>query len=78
MRRLDIKHPHAVFGLLQDARVDEAYLERLLPMLPEGVSEIYSHPSTDRFPHEMHALISPRVRALVETLGIRLIRYQDI
>ena len=78
MRDLDIKHPGAVFGLLQDARVDEAYLERLLPMLPPGVSEIYSHPSLDRFRHEMEGLISPRIRALVEKLDIRLIRYQDI
>jgi hopanoid biosynthesis associated protein HpnK len=78
LRRLDIKHTDAVFGLLQDARVDEPYLERLLPRLPAGISEIYSHPSLDRFKHEMEALISPRIRALVESLGIRLIRYQDI
>ncbi|MCI0745195.1 MAG: hopanoid biosynthesis-associated protein HpnK [Verrucomicrobia subdivision 3 bacterium] len=78
LRRLDIKHTDAVFGLLQDARVDESYLERLLPRLPPGVSEIYSHPSLDRFKHEMEALISPRIRALVEELGIRLIRYRDI
>jgi hypothetical protein len=53
-------------------------LERLLPVLPPGVSEIYSHPSLDVFKHEMEALISPRIRALVEKLGIRLIRYQEI
>lgn len=78
LRRLEIKHTDAVFGLLQDARVDERYLECLLPKLPSGISEIYSHPSLDRFKHEMDALISPRIRALVESLGIRLIRYQDI
>lgn len=78
LRRLDIKHTDAVFGLLQDARVDEKYLDCLLPKLPPGVSEIYSHPSLDQFKHEMEALISPRIRALVEKLGIRLIRYQDI
>jgi chitin disaccharide deacetylase len=78
LRRLDIKHTDAVFGLLQDARVDEGYLERLLPALPAGVSEIYSHPSVDVFKHEMEALISSRIRALVEKLGIRLIRYQEI
>lgn len=78
LRKFDIKHTDAVFGLLQDARVDEPYLERLLPKLPAGISEIYSHPSLDRFKHEMDALISPRIRALVESLGIRLIRYQDI
>jgi hypothetical protein len=28
--------------------------------------------------NEMEALISPRIRALAESLNIRLIRYQDI
>jgi hopanoid biosynthesis associated protein HpnK len=78
MRRLDIRHPSAVFGLLQDAEVNEGYLARLLPLLPPGVSEIYSHPSLDRFRHEMEALVSPRIRTLVEQLEIQLIRYQDI
>lgn len=78
LKRMDIKHTDAVFGLLQDARVDEEYLQRLLPKLPFGVSEIYSHPSLDVFKHEMEALISPKIRALAESLGIRLIRYQDL
>jgi chitin disaccharide deacetylase len=78
LKRMDIKHTDAVFGLLQDARVDEDYLQRLLPKLPFGVSEIYSHPSLDVFRHEMEALISPKIRALADSLGIRLIRYQDL
>jgi chitin disaccharide deacetylase len=78
LRRLDIRHTGAVFGLLQDARVDEGYLERLLPALPRGVSEIYSHPSLDVFKHEMDALISPRIKVLVAQLGIQLVRYQDL
>ena len=67
-----------VFGLLQNARVDEAYLVNLLPHLPEGDSELYSHPSLDEFRHEFDALISPRTQALVEKLGIKLIRYRDL
>ncbi|MFN7139693.1 MAG: hopanoid biosynthesis-associated protein HpnK [Limisphaerales bacterium] len=78
LKRMKIRHTGAVFGLLQDANVDERYLQRLLPRLPPGVSEIYSHPSVDRFKHEMEALISPRIRELVNKLGIRLVRYQDI
>jgi chitin disaccharide deacetylase len=78
LKRLEIKHTDAVFGLLQDAQVDERYLERLLPCLPPGISEIYSHPSLDKFKHEMEALISPRIRALVDRLAIKLIRYQDL
>src|SRR5262249_24977842 len=78
IRRHHIRHTHRVFGLLQDARVDEAYVSRLLPLLPEGDCELYSHPSLDDFKHEFDALVSPRVRELVNQLGIRLIRYQDL
>jgi chitin disaccharide deacetylase len=73
-----IRHTENVFGLLQNARVDEAYVAALLSQLPPGDSELYSHPSLDEFRHEFDALVSPRLKALVEKLGIRLIRYQDL
>ena len=73
-----IRHTSKVFGLLQNARVDEVYVSRLLPALPAGDSELYSHPSLDEFKNEFDALISPRVRSLVNDLGIKLIRYQDL
>ena len=78
LRARGLRHTHAVFGLLQNARVDEHYVSRLLPNLPAGDSELYSHPSLDEFKNEFDALISPRVRAGVETLGIKLNRYQDL
>jgi len=73
-----IRHAQITFGLLQDSRVDEDYLLKLLPELPAGDSELYSHPSLDKFKHEFDALVSPRVRELVNQLGIQLIRYQDL
>jgi hopanoid biosynthesis associated protein HpnK len=73
-----IRHTEAVFGLLQNARVDETYVTRLLPQLPAGDSELYSHPSLDEFKNEFDALISPGVREQVRQLGIKLIRYQDL
>lgn len=73
-----IRHTEAVFGLLQNARVDERFIESLLPQLPAGDSELYSHPSLHEFKHELEALISPRVKSLVDGQGIRLIRYQDL
>ena len=73
-----IKHTAAVFGLLQDSQVDEAYLLKLLPELPAGDSELYSHPSLEEFRHELDALISPRVRDEIRRLGVELIRYQDL
>jgi hopanoid biosynthesis associated protein HpnK len=78
LRARDIRHPQNVFGLLQNACVTEAYVEKLLPCLPSGDSELYSHPSLDEFKHEFAALISPRVKALVAQEKIQLIRYQDL
>jgi len=78
IERRGIRHTARVFGLLQNARVDEGFLSRLLPELPRGDSELYSHPSLDEFRNEFEALISPRVRRLVDHLGIKLIRYSDL
>ena len=78
LARLGIRHTDAVFGLLQDGVVDEEYLLRLLPALPRGDSELYSHPSMNHFKHELDALISPRVKDLTRECGINLIRYQDL
>ena len=78
LSRQGIRHTDAVFGLLQNARVDEAYVSRLLPHLPAGDSELYCHPSLDESKHEFDALISPRVRDQIRQLGIQLIRYQDL
>ena len=78
LRRMKIRHTQRIFGLLQNARVNEACLLRLLAILPSGDSELYSHPSLDEGKHELDALISPRVRKRIEELGIQLIRYQDL
>ncbi len=78
LKRSRIRHTGAVFGLLQNARVDETYITKLLPCLPRGDSELYSHPSLDEFRNEFDALISPRVRAEIDTQRIELIRYQDL
>ena len=74
----DLKHTAHVFGLLQNARVNEDYLTRLLPLLPAGDSELYSHPSLDDFKHEFEALISPAVKQLVRDQNIELICYRDL
>src|SRR5207249_4859731 len=78
LRQRGIRHTRAVFGLLQNGRVDETFTLRLLPHLPSGDSELYSHPSLGEFKHEFDALISPRVREQIEKLDIKLIRYQDL
>jgi len=78
LARRGIQHTDAVFGLLQNARVDETYITRLLPRLPAGDSELYCHPSLDESRHEFEALISHHVRDQIRQLGIQLIRYQDL
>jgi chitin disaccharide deacetylase len=78
LRRRNIRHTQQVFGLLQNARVNEDYLLNLLPRLPRGDSELYSHPSLDEFKHEFDALVSTRVKSAVREQGIQLIRYQDL
>ena len=78
LRQRGIRHAQVTFGLLQNARVNEDYVLRLLPELPPGESELYSHPSLDKSKHEFDALVSERVRERVKALGIELIRYQDL
>jgi hopanoid biosynthesis associated protein HpnK len=78
LRRRGIRHAQITFGLLQDSRVDEDYILKLLPELPPGDSELYAHPSLDRFKDEFAALVSPRVQERVNQFGIKLIRYQDV
>jgi hopanoid biosynthesis associated protein HpnK len=78
LRRRGIRHTQLVFGLLQNARVDEDYISRLLPQLPAGDSELYSHPSLDEFKNELDALVSDRVKTAIQQYGIKLIRYQDL
>ena len=78
LRRKKIHHTQGVFGLLQNARVSEDYVLKLLAVLPPGDSELYSHPSLDELKHEFDALVSLHVKERVKELGIKLIRYQDL
>jgi predicted glycoside hydrolase/deacetylase ChbG (UPF0249 family) len=78
LQQRGIKHAQITFGLLQDSRVDEDYILRLLPKLPPGDSELYSHPSLGEFKHEFDALVSPRVKEQIKLLGVELIRYRDL
>jgi hopanoid biosynthesis associated protein HpnK len=78
LARKIIRHTDWVFGLMLTSRVDGAYLEKLLPRLPPGDSELYSHPSLDHCSNEYDALVNPAIRRLLQQQGIRLIRYQDL
>ncbi len=71
-----------LFGLAWSGRMVETRVLRLLPHLPEGVSELYFHPAISqnatlraampgyRVAEEFSALISEDVRARIAALGV--------
>jgi hopanoid biosynthesis associated protein HpnK len=79
-----------VFGIAWSGRMTEERLARLLPELPDGVSEIYFHPAVRRtrrlqaampgYRHddELAALLSPAVERRIARLGIALVGYSDL
>jgi hopanoid biosynthesis associated protein HpnK len=88
-RRLDragLAWNDQVFGIAWSGAMTEDRLLALLPHLPDGISEIYGHPSVAavssepgyRPAAELAALVSPRVRRRIGELGLRLVRYADL
>lgn len=78
LRALGLRYADPVFGLLQNGRVTEEYLCRLLPRIRTGTAELYSHPSTDDSRPELEALVSPKVKSVLQQGKIQLIRYGDL
>jgi chitin disaccharide deacetylase len=72
-----------VFGIAWSGAMVEDRLLGLLPHLPDGLSEIYSHPAVAgvalvpgyRHADELAALLSPRIRKRIAELGIELVNY---
>ena len=74
-----------VFGLLEDGRMTRDHLLALVRELPDGASEIYSHPSVSPGPDptrlpllEFEALIDPALKELIRTLAIDLTTYSRL
>lgn len=86
--RAGISYADEVKGLLNSGRMTEEYLLAALDSLEEGTTEIYFHPGCRpcaeldrwmpdyRHEQELAALTSPRVRARLAELGVRLRNYQ--
>jgi chitin disaccharide deacetylase len=74
-----------IFGLTWSGQMVERRLLRIIPHLPDGVSEIYLHPASTgcsgvpgyRHQEELAALVSPLVKARIAELGIKLGSYSD-
>jgi hopanoid biosynthesis associated protein HpnK len=79
-----------VFGLAWSGNMIEQRVLRLLPYLPDGVSEMYFHPAAARSPNliaamsdyhhveELTALTSATVQARIAALGIDLSNYSAL
>ncbi len=79
-----------LFGLAWSGGMTEQRLLRLIPHIPEGVSEIYLHPATERSPNlatampgyrheeEFAALLSPSLKSRIAEVGIGLGSYSDL
>lgn len=73
-----------VKGLLNSGSMTEDYLLKSLDLLPEGVTELYLHPSAADDPalpgyrqkEELSALLSSRVQDKIRALGIILCNYR--
>lgn len=82
--------PQQTFGLLRSGMLTEDYLLWLIERLPEGLTEIYCHPSSDpasavsgaptathQTVSELAALTSASVRRALERRAIRLVAAAD-
>jgi chitin disaccharide deacetylase len=90
LQRAGLRVNDHVFGLAWSGGMVEEQVLRLIPHLPEGVSEIYFHPATGSNPalavampgyrhaEELAALISPAVRRRIAERGISLVSYGDL
>jgi hopanoid biosynthesis associated protein HpnK len=79
-----------VFGLKDSGSMDEETLLALLERLPEGATEMYFHPAIgfcaeiervspgSAYQAEFKALVSPRVRARLDALGLEPIRFRGL
>ncbi len=88
MRRAGCTVPDQVFGLSWTGAMTEERVAGLLDHLPDGTTEIYTHPALDgayrgaapgyRYRDELDALVSPRVAAAARQSGAVLCGYGDI
>lgn len=87
LRRAGLRTPDQVFGLAWSGLMTRTRLVGLLANLPEGLSEIYTHPATSGgFPgaaagycyaEELAALTAPEVAAAVAKSGAQLGGFAD-
>jgi hopanoid biosynthesis associated protein HpnK len=80
LRRAGIDAPDQVFGLAWSGAMTEERLSGLIAHLPEGITEIYTHPAISaafgeaapgyRYEEELAALTSPELRRQIAAAGV--------
>ena len=80
LKRAGVATPDQVFGLAWSGAMTHSRLAGLIAHLPEGVTEIYTHPATSsafagaapgyRYEEEFAALTSPYLRRLIAATGV--------
>jgi hopanoid biosynthesis associated protein HpnK len=81
LRRAGLRFNDHIFGIAASGAMNEETLLTIIARLPQGVTEIYSHPAATRgvitasmpdYRHadELAALTSPRVRAALNQTGV--------
>ena len=90
LRGVPVAEVARTVGLLNPGHVTESFLCRYLPMLPDGVTEIFCHPAGYRSPFlssrqggydhegELAALCSPSVRRVLDDQGIQLAHFGSV
>lgn len=78
-RRERLTFARHVFGIAWSGAMTETRIASVLRALPEGLTELYAHPATvdhfagasrgSRYRDELAALVSPRVRELLQQTG---------
>ena len=91
MKRAGLFTPGYFQGITQTGFLDMAELSRILNNLPDGTTELMSHPgyadeALARTPtrllkqreEELHLLVDPRLKDLIARNGIQLISYREL
>ena len=90
LRRAGLLTNDIIFGLQWTGAMTAARLLQLIPVLPNGITEIYLHPATARSPYlvaamptyrhveEFEALVSPDVRHAIDRHAVELTTYSRI
>ena len=87
VRRHRLTAPDHVFGLKWSGAMSEQRIAGILRHLPDGLTEIYSHPATTdsfagaasgyRYRDELAALTAPDIKELVQATGARVGGFLD-